>query len=506
MTFVSHFTAHPIQANVFKNHLSKWEDGVRRLSGTSLEKRMVEYIKSDGGHCTPEFAVIGNSADKVIAFGYEYSIILSGNRLVKTQMVVRLGENEFDGEIYITFVNFPHDNPVEKRFFSLRNILIGDVIKESTLFMWSNQSAPKILLGFSQLYWISKVINRQLLPETARNILFENVDRKNDAVECTAKKDAVENAAAECAVQIDAFESNIKSDAAECDAKTCATDNAAQTVPESSKEIARLKEQLEDYKSENEELAEKNEQLASKNRELKKEQKQLTQNIEDQKKRIKTLKKRAESAEARAKEAASGDVKEFCDHFDEELKRLENEGEEKDKLIEKLQQELDIANGKVTSLKGRLNKQNSGNGTAGLLATPENETEKYENEFGIAIFSALHKAIEKTPTKNNSPHTRCIDVWQAIIDANPDLEQAFEQFCDNKDALKNAIVSGELEKKKNFLKPFNLDFDRHTNNHPKITFGRDQRYIASMASTASETASGFSNGAKDLRNTFLYPT
>lgn len=483
LTFVSHFTAHPVPAITFKQYLSTWKEDVIRMSEVDVTEATHKYMASDGAYS--DYAVEG------VCKGDDDSDYKA------------LG---FDGEIYVTFINFPPDKPFERRFFSLWAILNEKMFKECTPFQWTPAPAPKVLLEDSQLTWIQKLITWQnkvpYINTLAARRKFAHVV---ESTPCEIQESTIEAAVDTAPNPID--ELPAENPTAETTAVPIAdavpVDPAAQISPA---QIAKLQEQLEEYKSDYDELSEKIEQLTSANRELKKDRKLLCQNVEDQKKRLKALKKRAESAEARAKEAVSGETKEFCEYFDKERERLENECTKKDQLIEKLQQELETANGKITSLKGRLNKQSSGNGISGLLAAPESETEKYEDEFGIAIFSALHKAIEKTPTKNNSPHTRCIDVWQAIIDANPDLKKAFEQFCDDKDALKNAMVSGELDKKKHLLNPFNLIYGKHTNCHGKITFGSDERYIASTASTASETAAGFSNSAKDLRNTFLYPT
>ena len=495
LTLVSHFTARPTTADVLKQCLLSWEDGVRRLSDISIVEAAQRFISSDGDLSSPcAEGIISDKfihgSRKMLGLLFEGTLLLQGDCAVKTKMVMRFGDSEFTGEIYVTMLNFPQGKPIEKKFFSLWSILYGNIIKESTPFTWTS-SAPRILLDQTPLHWILRIINYQRK--------FLHVDTMEVRSAENAVTEAVNKAAPNAETAVIETSTNVEADSPEAESSTA-------TESETSQDIAKLQEQLEKYKSENEELSEKNEQLTNINRDLKKNQKTYIQNIEEQKKRLRVLKKRADSAEARAKEAARGDVKEFCEHFDQELERLETEATEKNERINQLTLDLDTANGKITSLKGRLNKQNMGNGIYGLLAAPENEGEKYENEFGIAILSALHKAIDKTPTKNNSPHTRSIDVWQAIIDANPDLEKAFEQYCNDTKALKNATVGGELDKKKHLLKPFNLDFNDHHNNHGRISFGSDDRYIASTASTASETASGFSNCAKDLRNTFLFPT
>lgn len=508
LTFVSHFTAHPVPATSFEQYLSAWKEGVKRMSGVDVTEASRRYLASDGEYSdyAVEGVCKGNNDSDYKALGFDGTLLLAGDQVVKTNMVLHLDKEEFQGEIYVTLINFPLDKPFERRFFSLWTILNEKMFKECTPFRWTPAPAPKILLENSQRRWIVKLINLQnkspyINTWIARQKFAHIVESTPCEIQETTIEAAVDTEVDTAPNPID--ELPTAEPAAVPIADAVPVDPAAQISPT---QIAKLQEQLEKYKSENEELSEKNEQLTNINRDLKKNQKTYIQNIEEQKKRLRVLKKRADSAEARAKEAARGDVKEFCEHFDQELERLETEATEKDERINQLTLDLDTANGKITSLKGRLNKQNMGNGIYGLLAAPENEGEKYENEFGIAILSALHKAIDKTPTKNNSPHTRSIDVWQAIIDANPDLEKAFEQYCNDTKALKNATVGGELDKKKHLLKPFNLDFNDHHNNHGRISFGSDDRYIASTASTASETASGFSNCAKDLRNTFLFPT
>ncbi len=473
------------------------------MSEVDVTEAMRRFITSDGDYC--DFLVEGidkgDSDDSDYkALGFDGTQLLADNRVVKTHMTMRLGKEEFQGEIYVTFVNFPPGKPFERRFFSLWTILNREMFKESTPLQWTPAPAPKVLLENSQLGWMLKVITWQ----NGNPYVNTRAARRKFATTPVEDRQADEPAADTATETAPIIPEATATATAE--SETVCENASANVAEDPAALIASLQEQLEECKSDYEELSEKNDQLVAANRELKKDKKLLAQNVEVQKSRLKALKKRAESAEARAREATNGDVREFCEYFDKERKRLETEGEEKDERIRSLQQELDLAMGEIASLKGRLNKQSSGNGISGLLAAPDNETEKYADEFGIAILSALHKAIEKTPTKNNSPHTRCIDVWQAIINANADLEKAFEQFCDDKEALKNAIVCGELDKKKHLLSPFNLTYGKHNNCHGKITFGSDERYIASTASTASETAAGFSNCAKDLRNTFLFPT
>ena len=517
-TFVSCFTARPVPINVLYDHLATWEDYARKTPGVDYTEATRKFIVTEGDYssCVIERIFGEEDESNPRVFGFEGTQLLADDCTVKTRLIARMDDEKIQGEIYVTIVNLAPDKPLEKRFFSLWNILNERIITECSPFLWTPLPAPKILLDNNQLIWFLRVINRRpsfsyvdtrearekFMPK-AKTLGEISAETTQDAA-CENERVAADDAAEVAAEIVEESPAEATDAAIENVAVKAEETNADAAEPTAL--IAELKMQLEGLKSENEDLSEKNEQLVSSIRKLKTERKTLGKNVEDQKNRIRVLKKRVEQAEARAKDAVSGDMDEFCEYFDRERERLEEEGEQKDARIEELERELDVAKGKITSLKGRLNKQNSGNGVSGLLAPPEGESEKYENEFGIAVFSALHKAIEKTPTKNNSPHARSIDVWQAIIDANPDLERAYEEFCDNKDALKNAIVAGELEKKKHLLKPFNLDFDRHTNCHPKITFGSDPRYLASAASTASETGAGFSNCAKDLRNTFLFPT
>lgn len=86
-------------------------------------------------------------------------------------------------------------------------------------------------------------------------------------------------------------------------------------------------------------------------------------------------------------------------------------------------------------------------------------------------------------------------------------KQAFQKYKEAKDALMDAMKSNDFERNHDLLTPLGLKFSTHTNNHGKITFmDENPRYQGSCASTASETGSGPSNCANDLKNAFLYPT
>lgn len=302
----------------------------------------------------------------------------------------------------------------------------------------------------------------------------------------------------------------VETGAQESDSKR--TEGTADQIPQLEKELEEerrkssdLAEQLEESASENEAMAEQLEECRQQLHELQESRKKQNRTIGEQKDKIERLKNRLKQADKRANMNADEKFSAFCEDFDQENEKLRSEIRSVKVERDELQQKLQEAEGKVVSLKGRLGKASSGI-SGGLLNLPSEE-EKFDSEFGIALFSALHKAIEKTPNKTNSFGNRSIDMWKAFIKANPDMEQAFQNYKEIKEQLMIAMKGDQLDRNLHLLAPLGMKFSTHTNCHGKITFkDDDQRYKASTASTASETASGPSNSAKDLKNAFLYPT
>lgn len=279
------------------------------------------------------------------------------------------------------------------------------------------------------------------------------------------------------------------------------------------KEHEKLIEKLDEAQGEIEFLTDKleNVQVSLRNRDRNNEQKieNLSRENGNLKKKIEHLQKQLKQADKRARNQASANAndefKKFCEEFDKENEDLRSEIDTVKQDCDETKAKLAEAESKIISLKGRLYKTQS-NYSSGFLNIP-NEVEKFDDEYAIAIMSALHRAIANTPTKSNSFGKRPIDCWQAIIRVNPDMEQAFQKYKEAKDALMDAMKSNDFERNHDLLTPLGLKFSTHTNNHGKITFmDEDPRYQGSCASTASETGSGPSNCANDLKNAFLYPT
>lgn len=275
-------------------------------------------------------------------------------------------------------------------------------------------------------------------------------------------------------------------------------------------ENRRQKNRIDDLLQSNENLDDLLDDEKRKVRNLERDLAKARENLESEKEKNVRLRKKISVAEANARLSADEQFNAFCKEFDCENTELKAENEKLKTRVGELERQAQIDQGKIVSLKGRLGKLEGSAGTGdlgGLLSAPENEQEKFDGEFGIALFSALHKAIEKTPTKTVCHGKRAIDVWKAIVEANPDVEAAFRRYSADRDALLTAMKGNQLDKNKHLLKPLGLDFSTHTNNHGDITFGDgDRRYTVSSASTASETKSGPSNCANDLKNALLYPT
>lgn len=284
-----------------------------------------------------------------------------------------------------------------------------------------------------------------------------------------------------------------------------AGDYSASDYSKLQERIKELEESLEETLCENNALSDRLEESQRLNREQQNGKKTLIKSNNELKDKIDRLKKRMKQADKRANMNADEKFTKFCEDFDKENDELRAACAKIQDERDCLQLKLQEAEGKVISLKGRLGK--ASNGMSGGLLTAPSENEKFEDEFVIAIFSAIHKAIEKTPSKSNSYGNRSIDLWTAIIKANPDAERAFQNYKELKADLMNAMKSNDLERNLDLFAPLGMKYSSHTNNHWKFNFADgDRRYNATHASTPSETSSGPSNSAKDLKNAFLYPT
>lgn len=169
-------------------------------------------------------------------------------------------------------------------------------------------------------------------------------------------------------------------------------------------------------------------------------------------------------------------------------------------------QELENADWQIQNLNAQVQGLRQRQFNTGLIAGPASESEKFAGEFEVALMSAIHFAVENVPQKANSYSQRSRDIWQAFIQANPDAEQAFASYRQNARELLASVRKNNFWKNTAMLSPLGMSCSLHANNHGKIRFiDGDRRYTGTVASTPSDTTSGPSNCADEIKNAFFYP-
>ena len=254
------------------------------------------------------------------------------------------------------------------------------------------------------------------------------------------------------------------------------------SLSETAKNLNKTKEQIGNIEKNNAEYKQKN--------------KGLQQEIHELKKQIALQKTSHENEIKKIEQKAKEEKDDYCKTFDPEIKKLKEENQQ-------LYNDKATLEGKLKNVKGKLGKSNIN--TEGITLAYPAEEEKYDQEYTIAIMSALHAALASAGKKTGSQHIRSRDVWQAFISANPEFQKTFGEYGQRVTALLNAMKSNDFDISDKRLKFFNIESGTHTNNHGKIEFRNDERYQACTASTPSETASGPSNFASYFKNAFLFP-
>lgn len=186
----------------------------------------------------------------------------------------------------------------------------------------------------------------------------------------------------------------------------------------------------------------------------------------------------------------------FVATFDDENKELRLNIESLQNEVKELKQQLldeqnarNAAENNIKALKQKA-------GPSFALNIPE-ESEKYDDEYVNHIICALKMALSNGKGKNASNKQRNLDVWQAILDANPEAIKKYEQYCEDKDEIIALAKQEGLKSPKGqkLMKKFNLEFLKKGNNHGKICYLNDDRYIATESSSGSDSKSGGENGA-----------
>lgn len=175
--------------------------------------------------------------------------------------------------------------------------------------------------------------------------------------------------------------------------------------------------------------------------------------------------------------------------LDEEVKELRDNEKELKQRLQDVQAAKEAVENNLKSLKQK-------SGPCFPLLIPE-EPEKYENEYLNHIACALIMALPKGKGKNSSCRQRNLDVWQAILDVNPDIVRKYNQYCADKNDLIALAKREELKtpKGQKLMKKFNLEYTKKQNNHGDISYKNDDRYKATESSSGSDSASGGENGA-----------
>lgn len=229
--------------------------------------------------------------------------------------------------------------------------------------------------------------------------------------------------------------------------------------------------------------------------------------IEDLKAQLKEKDRRhSEQLEELQKErdSAKEKLETYIATFDDEnkglktdIERLEAELKDAKQLLQEEQAARQAAEDNIVALKQK-------SGPCFALNIP-GEPEKYDNEYLNHIVCALKMALPKGKGKNASNKQRNLDVWQAILDANPDAVKNYNQYCADKEEL---IVLAKREQLKSpkgqkLLKKFNLVFSKKQNNHGDIGYENDDRYKATESSSGSDSGSGGENGASAFERAFF---
>lgn len=212
--------------------------------------------------------------------------------------------------------------------------------------------------------------------------------------------------------------------------------------------------------------------------------------------RLETEARLREEAEKEC-ESAKEELKSFTDNFDDENELLKQK-------IEELQQDLYCANNARDAAEGGIKALKQKVGPSFPLLIP-NEPEKYDSEYMNHIICALKIAIPKGAGKNCSCRQRNLDVWQNILDANPDAVARYNEYCKLKDELLRLAKKEELKttKGQKLMRQLGLDFSKKENNHGDVCFPNDDRYTGIESSTSSDHFHGGKNEAAAIERAFF---
>lgn len=217
------------------------------------------------------------------------------------------------------------------------------------------------------------------------------------------------------------------------------------------------------------------------------------------KKRIAALKNQLENSKVE-KEKLKSDSDTFAalaESYDEELKRTKEE-------LARNRKELCDRKSTIDSLNQKLQKKSETQRTI-LLAIPD-EPEMFPNEFICHLVSFLKLSQRQIPISKNSSKSRSKFILEELLNANSKYQKIYEELSTKKERLLSAANEQNLNKHLDLLRDFGMQCKMKKNNHWKITFEKDpqERFMATEASTPSETKRGGKNQASEFCRSMLW--
>jgi hypothetical protein len=192
------------------------------------------------------------------------------------------------------------------------------------------------------------------------------------------------------------------------------------------------------------------------------------------------------------------------------LKDYKNEYESFERIYEdenkQLKELLHNAKTAKETLQRSLDFQKNQEGQYISLLLPK-DPEMYPNEFLCHLMALIEKGLKNAPSKTNSNKIRTKDILENLHKANPEAVKIFEKAKQNRTKLEKAAKDEAIHKPANqdLLKPFNLKYEKKSNNHYKISFQKDKQenYLATESSSGSDKRGG-KNEATDLAKAFFW--
>lgn len=135
------------------------------------------------------------------------------------------------------------------------------------------------------------------------------------------------------------------------------------------------------------------------------------------------------------------------------------------------------------------------------------DQEMYPGEYMGYIICALKVMLKGTNKSANSTRIRSADVLKAILEANPQAGESYNELASKLKDLRQLANQQALAtpKGKKVLKELNLETYKEENCHTGIRFKADNRYLAKEASTLSDNARGGKNETSYLLHA-LFPS